>query len=72
MSIVLVDGLNVRAGPSAGSEKVAQYNSGQIIKSGNLLTLKKIEFGLDIQQVREIKDLFVHSIMMEQHLLLFH
>ena len=41
MSIVLVDGLNVRAGPSAGSEKVAQYNSGQIIKSGNLLTLNE-------------------------------
>ena len=37
MSKVLVSHLNVRTGPSVGSQKVAYYDAGQIIKSGDLL-----------------------------------
>ena len=37
MSRVLVNGLNVRAGPSTSSAKVAHYDSGNIINSGNLI-----------------------------------
>ena len=41
MSRVLVNGLNVRAGPSIGSEKVAQYNAGEIINSGDAIILNE-------------------------------
>ena len=37
MSRVLVNGLNVRAGPSTNTQKVAHYDAGQIINSGDLL-----------------------------------
>ena len=37
MSRVLVNHLNVRTGPSTSSEKVAYYDAGQIINSGDLL-----------------------------------
>ena len=37
MSRVLVNHLNVRTGPSTGSQKVAYYDAGQIINSGDLL-----------------------------------
>ena len=37
MSRVLVNGLNVRAGPSTSSAKVAHYDAGDIINSGDLL-----------------------------------
>ena len=37
MSKVLVNGLNVRAGPSTSSAKVAHYDAGDIINSGDLL-----------------------------------
>lgn len=37
MSRVLVNGLSVRTGPSTGSQKVAYYDAGQIIKTGRVL-----------------------------------
>ena len=37
MSKVLVDHLNVRTEPSLSAEKVAQYNAGEIINSGDVL-----------------------------------
>jgi 3D (Asp-Asp-Asp) domain-containing protein len=37
MSRVLVNGLNVRAGPSTNTQKVAHYDAGDIINSGNEL-----------------------------------
>ena len=37
MSRVLVDNLDVRAGPSFNTEKIATYNAGNIINSGDLL-----------------------------------
>ena len=37
MSKVLVNNLNVRAGPSFNSEKLGTYNAGDIIKSGDLV-----------------------------------
>ena len=37
MSRVLVNGLNVRTGPSTSSQKVAHYDAGQTINSGDLL-----------------------------------
>lgn len=37
MSKVLVNHLNVRTGPSTGAQKVAYYDAGQIINSGDLL-----------------------------------
>ena len=37
MSRVLVDNLDVRAGPSFNTEKIATYNAGNIIKSGDLI-----------------------------------
>ena len=37
MSRVLVDGLNVRAGPSTSAAKVAHYDAQQMINSGDLL-----------------------------------
>ena len=47
MSRVLVNHLNVRAGPSTNSQKVAYYDAGQTINSADL----------DIQEVQEIKDI---------------
>ena len=46
MSKVLVNGLNVRAGPSTSSQKVAYYDKGQIIKSGDLIEEKEGRFWL--------------------------
>ena len=46
MSRVLVNGLNVRAGPSTNSQKVAYYNTGQIINSGNLVEENEGRFWL--------------------------
>ena len=37
MSKVLVNSLNVRVGPSTSTEKVAHYDAGQIINSGDLI-----------------------------------
>ena len=37
MSVVLVNHLNVRTGPSTSAQKVAHYDSGQTINSGDLL-----------------------------------
>ena len=37
MSKVLVNGLNVRTGPSISAGKVAHYDAGQMINSGDLL-----------------------------------
>ena len=41
MSRVLVNGLNVRAGPSTGSQSVAHYDAGQMINSGNAIILNE-------------------------------
>jgi len=41
MSRVLVNGLNVRAGPSTGSQQVAQYNANQMINSGDAIILNE-------------------------------
>ena len=41
MSRVLVNGLNVRAGPSIGSQSVAHYDAGQMINSGNAIILNE-------------------------------
>ena len=46
MSKVLVNGLNVRAGPSTNSQKVAYYNTGQIINSRNLVVENEGRFWL--------------------------
>ena len=37
MSRVLVNSLNVRTGPSTNTQKVAHYDAGQTIASGNLI-----------------------------------
>ena len=37
MSRVLVNSLNVRAGPSTSTQKVAHYDAGQVINSGDLI-----------------------------------
>jgi hypothetical protein len=37
MSRVLVNSLNVRTGPSTNTQKVAHYDAGQVIKSGDLI-----------------------------------
>ena len=41
MSRVLVNGLSVRAGPSTGSQQVAQYNANQMINSGDAIILNE-------------------------------
>ena len=46
MSKVLVNGLNVRAGPSTNSQIVAHYDEGEIINSGNLVEENEGRFWL--------------------------
>ena len=41
MSRVLVNGLNVRAGPSTGSQRIAHYDAGQMINSGDAIILNE-------------------------------
>ena len=41
MSKVLINGLDVRAGPSTGSQKVAHYDAGQMINSGDAIILNE-------------------------------
>ena len=46
MSRVLINGLNVRNSPSTKSEKVAKYDAGQIINSGDLIIMKEGRYWL--------------------------
>ena len=46
MSRVLVNGLRVRTGPSTNTQAVAHYDTGNIIKSGNLLILNEGRYWL--------------------------
>ena len=43
---VLVNGLNVRTGPSTNSQIVAHYDEGEIINSGNLVVENEGRFWL--------------------------
>ena len=63
MSRVLVNHLNVRAGPSTNSQKVAYYDAGQTINSADLLIENEGRIwlrytgGSGNKRVQEIKDI---------------